>query len=77
MNLSGLVYIYIYTYICMYLSELSWLVGFYGISTFVGYLMPNPVLYKQFSLAWVHSLILKKFLFQAIQFCQTVLTQPI
>ena len=24
----------------------SWLIGFYGISTFVGYLMPNPFLYK-------------------------------
>ena len=23
-----------------------WLVGFYGISTFVGYLMPNPFLYE-------------------------------
>ena len=23
-----------------------WLVRFYGISTFVGYLMPNPFLYK-------------------------------
>ena len=34
---------------------------FYGISTFVGYLMPNPFLcikqfyFKQFSLAQVHS----------------------
>ena len=24
----------------------SWLFGFYGISIFVGYLMPNPFLYK-------------------------------
>ena len=24
----------------------KWLFGFYGISTFVGYLMPNPFLYK-------------------------------
>ena len=24
----------------------GWLVGFYGISTFVGYLTPNPFLYK-------------------------------
>ena len=24
----------------------GWLVGFHGISTFVGYLMPNPFLYK-------------------------------
>ena len=26
--------------------ENRWLVGFYGISTFVGYLTPNPFLYK-------------------------------
>ena len=32
---------------------------------------------KQFSLAWVHSLIVKAFLFQAIQFSQTVLIQLI
>ena len=25
---------------------IGWLVGFYGILTFVGYLMPNPFLYK-------------------------------
>ena len=25
---------------------IGWLFGFYGISTFVGYLMPNPFLYK-------------------------------
>ena len=37
----------------------KWFVGFYGISTFVGYLAPNPFLCKQFSLAWVHSLIVK------------------
>ena len=42
-----------------------WLVGFYGISTFVGYLTPNPNLndqfyLNQFSLAWIHSLIVKK-----------------
>ena len=46
----------------------------YGISTFVGYLIPNQFLYKfyfeQFSLA-------KTFLFQAIQFSQTVLFQTI
>ena len=27
-------------------NDIQWLVGFYGISTFVGYLMPNPFLYK-------------------------------
>ena len=43
----------------------DWLVGFYGISTFVGYLMSNPFYankqfyFKQFSIAWVHSLIIK------------------
>ena len=35
---------------------LVWFVGFYGISTFVGYLTPNPFLYKQ------------SVLFQTIQF---------
>ena len=59
-----------------------WLVGFYGISTFVVYLMPNPFYtinqfyFKQFNLAWVHSLS-KTFLFQAIQFSQAVLFQTI
>ena len=33
-----------------------WFVGFYGISTFVGYLMPNPFVICQ-----------KTFLFQTIQ----------
>ena len=42
-----------------------WLVEFYSISTFVGYLMPNSFLYKL------------SVLFQAIQFIQTVLIQPI
>ena len=43
----------------------GWLV--YGILTFVGYLMPHPFYtnnqfyFKQFSLAWVHSLIVKNF----------------
>ena len=42
----------------------GWLVEFYGMSTFVGYLTPNPFLcrefyLKNFSLAWVHSLIVK------------------
>ena len=49
----------------------GWLVGIYGISIFVGYLTPNPfytynlffililLIIKQFSLAWVHSLIVK------------------
>ena len=29
-----------------WLSLVGWLVGFYGISTFVGYLRPNPFLCK-------------------------------
>ena len=33
----------------------DWLVGFYGISTFIGYLIPNPFLYKSI-------------LFQTVQF---------
>ena len=36
---------------CMYMQIRNhligcWLFGFYGILTFVGYLMPNPFLYK-------------------------------
>ena len=37
-------------------NEVGWLVGFYGILTFVGYLMPNPFLCKY------------SVLFQTIQF---------
>ena len=62
----------------------GWLVVWvYAISTFVSYLTRNPFYvysqfyFKQFSLAWVHSLIVKTFLFQAIQFIQTVLIQLI
>ena len=57
---------------------MNWLVRFYGISSFVGYLIPNPFYennqfyLKQFSLAWVHSLIIKNIYIQAIQFNQTV-----
>ena len=57
-------------------------VGFYGILTFVGYLIPNPFYtnnqlnFKQFSLALVDSLS-KTFLLLGIQFCQTVLIQRI
>ena len=51
-----------------HILDLVWfgLVWFYGISTFVGYLTPNPFYvnnlfyWKQFSLAKVHSLIVKK-----------------
>ena len=54
-----------------------WLFELNGISIFVGYLMPNPFLYKQSSLVWIHSLIVKTFLFQTIQFSQTALVQTI
>ena len=43
----------------------GWLVGFYGISTFVGYYrqihfyVNNQFYLKQFSLEWVHSSIVK------------------
>ena len=37
----------------------------------------NQFYFKQLSLAYVHSLLIKTFLFQAIQFIQTVLIQPI
>ena len=41
-------------------SQIGWLFGFYDISIFVGYLMPNNQFYfEQVSLAWVHSLIVK------------------
>ena len=56
------------------LVYVGWLVGFYGMSTFVGYLSQihfyaNSQLYfDQFSLAWVHSLIVKTVLFLLIQF---------
>ena len=65
----------------MFCFVLVWFFWFYGISTFVSYLTLNPFLcynqfyFKQFSLARVHSLIVKKtFLFQTIQ---TVLIQLI
>ena len=40
-----------------YHIKFGWMVGFYGISTFVGYLTNNQFYFNQFSLAWVHSLI--------------------
>ena len=46
---------------------------------FAGDLMLNPFYtnkqfyFKQFSLAWEHSLIVKRFLYQVIQFSQSVL----
>ena len=62
----------------------GWLVDFYGISTFVGYVTPNQFLCKlsvlfqtiQFSICTQfkckYSFIVKTFLFQAIQFNQTI-----
>ena len=52
------------------MKEYGWLFGFYGISTFVGYLTPDPFLWKivifqtiQFSIStqfkWKYSLIVK------------------
>ena len=38
---------YVYVYVCknIYASKhVCWLFGFYGISTFIGYLMPNSIL---------------------------------
>ena len=45
------VFIYICIYVCIYIDiyifiYVGWLFGFYVISTFVGYLLPNPFLYK-------------------------------
>ena len=34
----------------IYIVQIDWLFWLYGISIFVGYLMPNPFLYKQFYL---------------------------
>ena len=56
--------------------------GFMAYQPFVGYLTPNLFYansrfsFKQFSLKWVHSLS-KTFLYQNIQFIQTVLIQLI
>ena len=33
-------------------------------------------IFFKYNLVWVHSLIVKKYLFQAIQFIQTILIQP-
>ena len=62
--------------------KVGWLVWFYGMSTFVGYLMPSPFLCKyfylnkkQFSMSTQFNG--KKILFLAIQFIQTILIQLI
>ena len=47
------------------IASIFWLSGFYGISAFIGYFAPNPFYtnnlfsFKQFSLVWLHSLIVK------------------
>ena len=54
--------IYFYVCVCVVCVCVHWLVGFYGRSTVEGYLTPNLSLCKLsvlFSLAWVHSLIVK------------------
>ena len=53
LSLSLYIYIYIYIYMCVCVF---WV---YGISTFVGYLMPNPFFFKQLSLPQVNGLIVK------------------
>ena len=41
-------WVYTHTHIYKMIKRLvGWFVGFYGISTFVGYLMPNPFLCKE------------------------------
>ena len=56
------------------------MVGFYGISTFVGSLMPNPFLFKEsgpFQAIQFNISLSKIFLFQAVQLSQIVLIQTI
>ena len=68
---------------CYSFFLVGWL-GFYGISTFVGYLTPNPFLCKlsilfqtiQFRMSTKFN-CQKTFLFQTIQFIQTILIQLI
>ena len=56
----------------------GWLFGIYGISTFnAKSILIQSVLFQQFSLALLYSLIVKTFLFHAIQFIQTILIQTI
>ena len=38
--------IFIMACVFFIMTLVGWLVGFYGISTFVGYLTPNPFLWK-------------------------------
>ena len=46
-SISTYAYKWFYIYIYIYMQrERGWLFVFYGISTFVGYLMPNLFLYK-------------------------------
>ena len=55
MNFNINIYIYVCVCVCVYqehiniylsntnILDLVWLVGFYGISTIIGYLKPNPL----------------------------------
>ncbi len=82
MSISAHIYIYIYIYIIKLMA--CWLFGFYSISTLVGYLKPNPFLYRlsvlfqtiQFNMS-IQFNCQKTFLYQANHFSQTVLIQPI
>ena len=51
--MSFFLYIYMWLYdiqliLIIISTKVGWLGGFYGISTFVGYLTPNPFLWKYF-----------------------------
>ena len=56
--------------------QIDWAVGFYGISTIVGKLIPNPfytykqVYLKQFSFAYVRNLIIKSVFFTQFSLAQ-------
>ena len=75
--------IYSDTFSQLYLTLVGWLVvclGFYGASTFLGYFMPNPFLYKlpvlfqtiPFSMSTQFN-CQKQFLYQTIQFSISML----
>ena len=83
-NIYIYIYIYIYIwYVKIFCRLVGWLVSFMAYQPFkviLGRIHFNgnfQFYFKLFSLAWVHSLIVKTSLFQAIQFSQTVLIQPI
>ena len=59
------------------LLALSWLFGWLGFMAYQPFLVIHRQIYFHTNLAWVHNLIAKSILFQAIQFSQTVLIQLI